>query len=97
MISSYNRCKNDTYGIVPVCDLVKDIGTYGENHHASSNGGETVINSNNSLSIDGLYDNCKKIELNLYETYERKAFNKKLKKSLRYFIKRFFQKYFKFG
>lgn len=96
VISSYNRAKDFTYGIVPICDLVKDVGTYGENHHAKANNSqkEDTITISFSDNIN-IYNNCHKHDLQLYNRYERKSFSRKLKKSLSYLSKRFLQKYLK--
>lgn len=92
VISSYNRCKDITYGIVPVCDLVIDVGLYGENHHANrdSSSNEIRVRFEN---VGDLYEKCQKHELVLYTSYEKKSFVKILKKNILYFSKRIPQKY----
>ncbi len=93
VISSYNRCKDMTYGVIPVCDLVIDIGLYGENHHATKKDSEVNKLEISFNDLGDLYKTCQKHDLKLYKSYEKKSFSKKLKKNFAYFSKRIPQKY----
>lgn len=85
-ISAYNRAKDKTYGLIPIVNLVDDIGKYGVHHHGAKGvSGEEVIELH--LPVGNLYENAVKHDLILDDNYERRNYAYRLKKEIVYVFK----------
>lgn len=87
-INSYNRCKNKTFGIIPLCNLVIDIGRYGAHHkmvNADDEHDETPIEYDKRIDE---YYNCVKHPITVYKSYDDNRFKANNKKSIQYIFKR---------
>lgn len=86
-IFAYNCVKNNTYGIVPVCNLVEDIGKYGVHHAKIENKGSFSMTSEIGDPGD-TYDKTVKHHLGLCNKYDRKRFNAIFRRDTMYMFKK---------
>lgn len=89
-ITSYNRVRCGTYGLIPICNLVIDIGKYGVHHTLSSTDNSGLVYEIGQ--VGDLYTNPTKKDLITSSYYEKRHFRAVLKRDLKYTLKRAFNK-----
>lgn len=87
-ITSYNRVRCNTYGLIPVCNLVKDIGKVGV-HHAISTSGVSALDYEIG-DVGDLYKNSEFHPLELSKYYEKKHFMAIMKRDFKYTLVKLF-------
>lgn len=90
-IFAYNNVIYDAYALVPVCNLVEDIGKYGTHHTMN----ETKANKQFTSKIGNpgnIYNNPQVHKLEICLEYEKGHFNAIVQRDLNYAVKKIFSK-----